>query len=68
MTAETRDLRAKISVKADQALAAKALARNCDKQDVLREILDRWADEMWHDATLTVRLMSNEGKPGSGGE
>lgn len=63
-----RDLRAKISAKADQALAAVALARGLDKQEVVREILDQWADRVLHEANLLVRFAAGEGSQGRGAE
>jgi hypothetical protein len=67
MSAE-RDLRAKISSKADQVLAGVAHARGCDKQDVLREVLDEWADKVLHECSVVARFATGEGSAGRSGE
>ncbi len=63
-----RDLRAKITPHADQVLAAVSMARGCDKQDLVRQILDEWADRVLHESTLVVRLAGREGKSGNHSE
>lgn len=68
MTAELRDLRAEISVTADQTLTAVAMARNLKKQDVVRLVLDEWAEKVIHEATLVHRLAGSDGKPRSAPE
>jgi hypothetical protein len=65
---ELRDLRAKISVKADQVLAGVAHARNCDKQELVRAIIDEWADRVLHECTVVASFTRGEGSGGSGGE
>lgn len=68
MTPAERDLRAKISAKADQALAAVAHARGCEKQELVREVLDAWADRVVHEAKVVLRYQASEGEPGRAGE
>ncbi len=43
MTVPLRDLRAKITPRADQVLTAHAIAKRMDKSRVVREVLDAWA-------------------------
>jgi hypothetical protein len=65
MTAESRDLRASISVVADQTLAAVAEARDSTKQQLVREVLDAWAAKVLHESTLVLRFQPGNGKPRS---
>jgi hypothetical protein len=58
---ELRDVRAKITVNADQVLDAVARASGRDKSELIREVLDKWAAEKVHEATLIVRLAIREG-------
>lgn len=60
-----RDLRASISVTADQVLEALSLARGCTKQELVRQVLDDWAAQRIHEATLITRLAPRDGKPRS---
>ena len=62
MTAELRDLRASISVMADQALAAVAEARKTTKQDLVRAVLDTWAEKVIHESTLVLNFQPRDGK------
>lgn len=62
MTAELRDLRASISVTADQVLDALARANDSTKQELVRKILDDWAAHKIHEATLIHRLSPGDGK------
>ncbi len=56
-----RDLRASISVTADQVLEALSIARGCTKQELVRTVLDEWADQRIHEATLIQRLAPRDG-------
>ena len=58
------DLRAKISRKAHNVLQAKSLTSGLDMQEILRQVLDRWADEEIHAATVLTRLARGEGSVG----
>jgi hypothetical protein len=68
MSTAERDLRAKISARTDQVLAGVAHARGVDKQDVLREVLDQWADKVLHECTVVHQFATGEGSKGRGGE
>ena len=61
MAAELIDMRARITERANQVLEAHARAHNCDKAEVVRVVLDEWAEKQIHVATLTVRLTRSEG-------
>jgi hypothetical protein len=58
------DLRAKISRKAHNVLHAKSLTSGRDMQEILREVLDRWAADEIHAATVLTRLARGEGVMG----
>jgi len=68
MSTAERDLRAKISAKADQVLAGVAHARGCEKQELVRAVLDEWADKILHECTVVARFATGEGCSGKGGE
>lgn len=61
------DLRAKISRKAHNVLTAKSLTSGREMQDILREVLDRWAEDEVHAATVLTRLARGEGLVGECG-
>lgn len=65
MTAELRDLRATISVRADQVLEALSVAHEKSKQQLVREVLDEWAAREVHKALLVERFTRSNGKPRS---
>ena len=50
--AEYRDLRAKITERADQVLEAHSRAHNMDKSELVRKVLDEWAAQQIHVANL----------------
>ena len=64
MTELTRDVRAKVCELTDDVLTGLARARGIDRQDVIREILDREADKILHECTVVVRFARSEGKQG----
>lgn len=68
MSLAERDLRAKISARADQVLAGVAHARNCDKQELVRTILDEWEDKILHECSVVSQFASGEGCKGRAGE
>jgi hypothetical protein len=61
--AELIDLRAKITERANQVLDAHALARNLDKSEIVRGILDDWAAHQIHVSTVILRVTRREGSP-----
>ncbi len=65
---DLRDLRVRISPTADQVLAGVAHARNCDKQELVRQILDDWAEKVLHECNIIQRFTRGEGTEGSARE
>lgn len=65
MAAELRDYRGRISVLADIAIDAKAKATGRERQEIVREILDLWAEREVHGASLLQAALEAEGLSGS---
>lgn len=63
--AELRDYRGRISVLADIAIDAKAKATGRERQEIVREILDTWAEREVHGASLLQAALAAEGLSGS---
>ncbi len=59
--AELIDLRAKITERANQVLDAHALARNLDKSEIVRAVLDEWAAHQIHVSTVVLRVTRGQG-------
>jgi hypothetical protein len=68
MSAELKDLRAKIGVKAYAFLEARSRVTGIDISTQVREILHEWANDQLHIATVADGLMRSEGMPGIAGE
>ena len=64
MAAELRDFRGRISVLADIAITAKSESTGKDKQEIVREILDAWAERELHCASLLHAALDAEGLQG----
>lgn len=58
---ELRDLRAKVTVEAECALDAYAIAHEMDKSEVVREVIQRWAIKQIHATTVMARYLKREG-------
>jgi len=65
MATELRDYRGRISVLSDVAIDAKARATGREKQEIVREILDAWAQQEVHAASLLQAALIAEGLSGS---
>lgn len=59
------DLRVKISVETHCALVAHARAHGIDKFDVVREILDKWAMNQIHGASMLGSCLRAKGAIGA---
>lgn len=71
MSADLRDLRAKITVETDCALTATSRARGMDRSEIVREVLHVWAQQQIDAAMLLQKQLIAEGllaaRKGSGG-
>lgn len=61
MTAELRDLRAKITVESDAALDAVSRVTGKDRSELVRDIVHRWALEQVSISTLLAARLHAEG-------
>lgn len=67
MAAELRDLRAKVTPRTAAVLEALNRATGRDKSEIARDILDKWAADQIHAASLIDRMLAVEGEPGIAG-
>ncbi|HEU6454128.1 MAG TPA: hypothetical protein VN201_01555 [Roseateles sp.] len=63
--AELIDFRGRISQLADAAIDAKAKSTGRERQEIVREILDAWADREVHGASLLLEALQSKGLSGS---
>jgi hypothetical protein len=61
------DYRGRISQLADAAIDAKAKATGRERQEIVREILDSWAEREVHGATVLLEALQSKGLSGSVG-
>lgn len=61
---ELRDYRGRISVLADVAIDAEAKSTGRERQEIVREILDAWAVQKVHAASLLQAALDAEGLSG----
>ena len=64
MSADLIDNRSKITKRTDSVLEAMNRASGRDKSEIVREVLDKWAVEQIHAATLIARFAGSEGTGG----
>lgn len=64
---ELRDYRGRISVLSDIAVDAEAKATGRERQEIVREILDAWAEQRLHALSLLQASLAAEGMSGIGG-
>jgi hypothetical protein len=65
---DRRELRQDISEKAAAVLDAESYRTGQTKQDIVRKILDDWADRKIHEASIVMRFAGVYGKPRSEAE
>lgn len=68
MSAELRDLRAKVTVETDAALDAASKTSGKDRSEIVREVLHGWALDEIRRATLLNARLRAEGIGGFDGE
>jgi hypothetical protein len=61
--ADRRELRQDISEKAAAVLDAESCLTGQTKQDIVRRILDQWADQKIQEASIVLRFAGVHGKP-----
>jgi hypothetical protein len=66
MTAELRDLRAKITVESDAALDVVSRVTGKDRSEIVRDIIHRWALEQVSISTLLGQRLKAEGVQAAG--
>lgn len=64
MSAELKDFRGKLTGRSACALEAVSRATGRDQSEIVRELVDRWAEEQIHAASVMHRLLQAEGLPG----
>ena len=64
MSADLKDLRTKVTPRTNAVLEAINRATGRDKCELAREVLDKWAAEQIHAASLIDRMLAAEGEPG----
>lgn len=64
MSADYADLRAKVTRRAHNVLYAKAQTSGREMAEIVREVLDRWAADEIHAASVITRMARCEGAAG----
>jgi hypothetical protein len=64
VSADLKDLRAKVSTQTWCYLEAEARATGREQSELVREILGTWAAQRHHAASVAQRLLASEGEPG----
>lgn len=64
MAADLKDLRAKVTPRTNAVLEALNRASGDDKSEIVRRVLDEWAEKQIHAASLIDRMLAVEGEPG----
>jgi hypothetical protein len=65
MSIELRDIRAKVTIEADIALEVECAALGKEKSELVREIIQGWAERRIHFATVLGRRLHAEGISGN---
>lgn len=61
MACELKDFRGKVTARTDAVLEAMNRVTGKDKSELAREVLDKWAEEQMHVATLIGQLAKTKG-------
>lgn len=64
MSEELKDLRAKVTKRTDAVLEALNRSSGRDKSEIAREVLDKWAADQIHSASLITRMAGPKGSAG----
>lgn len=64
MAAELKDLRVKFTPEAMALVRAEAAVRNCHPNEVVRDIVERWADHKLHVLSLADEDLRRQGYRG----
>lgn len=64
MSAELKDFRGKLTSRSACALEAVSRATGRDQSEIVRELVDKWAEEQIHAASVMHRLLQAEGLAG----
>lgn len=64
MSSELKDFRGKLTPRSDCALEAVSRATGKDRAEIVRELVDEWAGQQIHAATVMHRLLQAEGLAG----
>lgn len=67
MSLELVDLRAKVTPRTDVVLEAQHRATGKEKSEIVREILDAWAGNRIHEASMVHQLLDANGLSGKEG-
>lgn len=61
MSEELKDLRAKVTKRTDAVLEALNRSSGRDKSEIAREVLDKWAADQIHSASLITSMAGPKG-------
>jgi hypothetical protein len=64
VSVELKDLRAKVTARTDAVLEGLNRATGKDKSEIVRDVLDKWAEDQVHAAMLIDRCLQAQGEPG----
>lgn len=67
MSLELRDLRAKVTAETDAVLLVESRISGKDRSEIVRDILQEWAQQRIHAAKLLTSLLERDGLLGEDG-
>ena len=68
MSEELHDIRSKIPTRTHSLLQAIEQATGQTQSEIVRDVLQQWAEKKLHEATIIARVMRGQGIIGSAGE